>query len=208
MFIGRDMTYKQLIDNLKTLRSEQEQVDYLFEFLLSNGEYDYLYLEIEKFKKLDVNTFADFYDEDLYEQALKELQKKTTISKELRYYFETEQWESRTHGEKDTQFKDEILVKGVCNDYSNFIVKVLTEIGIDCVRCEGRTPLMHAWNIITIGNNPLHYDITYAMYARDKRSKDTKPQDWLGISTEQLQKLQPDRIIIMPHRNEDGFIKE
>ena len=67
---------------------------------------------------------------------------------------------------------------------------------------------MHAWNIITIGNNPLHYDITYAMYARDKRSKDTNPKDWLGISTEQLQKLQPDRIIIMPHRNEDGFIKE
>ena len=103
------MNYKQLIDNLKTMRSEQEQVDYLFEFLLSNGEYDYLYSEIEKLKKLDVNTFADFYDEDLYKQALKELQKKTTISKELIYYFETKQWESRTHGEKDTQFKDEIF---------------------------------------------------------------------------------------------------
>ena len=201
------MNYKQLIEKLKGMYSKQEQVDYLFEFLLNNAEYDYLYLEIERLKKLDVNTFADFYDEDLYEQALKELQKRTTISKELRYYFETKQWESRTHGEKDTQFKDEILVKGVCNDYSNFIVKVLTEIGVDCVRCEGRTPLMHAWNIITIGNNSLHYDITYAMYARDKRDSTTTPKDWLGIPIEQLQKLHPERTITSPQKDENNFIK-
>ena len=52
------MNYKQLIEKLKTIRTEQEQVNYLFEFLLSNGEYDYLYLEIERLKKLDVNTFT------------------------------------------------------------------------------------------------------------------------------------------------------
>lgn len=49
----------------------------------------------------------------------------------------------------------------------------------------------------------MHYDITYAMYARDERSKDTKPQDWLGISTEQLQKLQPDRTINSPQTSEN-----
>lgn len=69
------MNYKQLIEKLKTIRTEQEQVNYLFEFLLSNGEYDYLYLEIERLKKLDVNTFADLYDEDLQEQAFKTLEK-------------------------------------------------------------------------------------------------------------------------------------
>lgn len=53
------MNYKQLIEKLKTIRTEQEQVNYLFEFLLSNGEYDYLYLEIERLKKLDVNTFTN-----------------------------------------------------------------------------------------------------------------------------------------------------
>ena len=201
------MNYKELIKKLKRMSSEQEQVDYLFEFLLSNGEYDYLYLEIERLKKLDVNTFADLYDEDLQEQALKELQKKTSISKELRYYFATKQWERRSRGELDTQFKDDILVKGVCNDYSNFIRRVLTEIGIDCERCEGKTPLNHAWNIITIGNNPLHYDITYAMYARDKKSGGTKPNDWLGISTEQLQKLQPDRTITTPRKDENSLEK-
>ena len=52
------MKYKQLIEKLKTIRTEQEQVNYLFEFLLPNGEYDYLYLEIERLKKLDVNTFT------------------------------------------------------------------------------------------------------------------------------------------------------
>ena len=36
------MNYKQLIDKLKTISSEQEQVDYLFKFLLDNAEYDYL----------------------------------------------------------------------------------------------------------------------------------------------------------------------
>lgn len=40
IFIGRDMTYKQLIDKLKTMGSEQEQVEYLFNFLLQIGEYD------------------------------------------------------------------------------------------------------------------------------------------------------------------------
>ena len=197
------MNYKQLIEKLKTISTEQDQVNYLFEFLLSNGEYDYLYLEIERLKKLDVNTFADLYDEDLQEQAFKILEKKTSISKELKYYFATKQWEKRSRGELDTRFKDEILVKGVCNDYSNFIKRVLTDIGIDCDRCEGKTPLNHAWNIITIGNNPLHYDITYAMYARDKKCNDTKPQDWLGISTEQLQKLQPDRTINSPQASEN-----
>lgn len=69
------MNYKQLIEKLKTIRTEQEQVNYLFEFLLSNGEYDYLYLKIERLKKLDVNTFADLYDENLQEQAFKTLEK-------------------------------------------------------------------------------------------------------------------------------------
>ena len=86
------MNYKQLIEKLKTIRTEQEQVNYLFEFLLSNGEYDYLYLEIERLKKLDVNAFADLYDEDLQEQAFKILEKKTSISKELKYYFATKQY--------------------------------------------------------------------------------------------------------------------
>ena len=201
------MNYKQLIDKLKTISSEQEQVDYLFKFLLDNAEYDYLYLEIERLKKLDVNTFADLYDDDLKEQAFKILEKKTTISRELKRYFDTKQWESRSHGEKDIQFKDEILIKGVCNDYTNFIIKVLTEIGINCERCEGKTPLNHAWNIITIGNNPLHYDITYAIYARDRRNKDTNPKDWLGITTQSLMKLHPDRIIITSPKNEHNIVK-
>ena len=67
-------------------------MNYLFEFLLSNGEYDYLYLEIERLKKLDVNTFTDLYDEDLQEQAFKILEKKTSISKELKCYFATKQY--------------------------------------------------------------------------------------------------------------------
>jgi len=201
------MTYKQLIDKLKTMNNQQEQVDYLFEFLLVNAEYDYLYLEIEKLKKLDVNTFADLYDEDLQEQAFKILENKTTISKELKRYFKTKQWELRSNGEKDIQFKDGILIKGVCIDYVNFIVKVLTEIGVNCESCLGKTPLNHAWNIITIGKNTLHYDITYAIYARDKKDTVTQPKDWLGINTRLLLKLHPDRVIIEPSKNENNVVK-
>ncbi|MBP3619902.1 MAG: hypothetical protein J6J24_04505 [Clostridia bacterium] len=190
------MNYKELIEKIKTISRKQEQVGFLFKFLLETGEYDYLCLEIEKLKKLDVNTFADLYDEDLQEQAFKLLEKKTSISKELKEYFATKQWEKRSRGEQDTQFKDGILVKGVCNDYSNFIKRVLTEIGIDCERCAGKTPLNHAWNIISIENNPLHYDITYAMYARDKKIDKSNPTDWFGITTEQLQRLQPERTIL------------
>ena len=202
------MNYNQLIEKLKSIDNQKEQVAYLFDFLLKIGEYDYLYLEIEKLKKLDVNTFADLYDEDLCDKAMAELQKKTLISKELKKYFATKQWESRSRGELDAQFKDEILVKGVCNDYTNFILKVLTEIGIDCERYEGKTPLNHAWNLIRINNLPLHYDITYAMYARDGKNNETKPQDWLGISTEQLLKIQPNRTIITPQSSENNFIRE
>ena len=200
------MDYQQMIQTLKGLDNNEAQINFLFSYLLQNCEYDYLYLEIEKLKKLDVNTFADLYDEDLFEQALQKLKKETAISNELEHYFKTHQWERRSYGELDLQFKDGIITKGVCKDYTNFILKVLTEIGIECKICAGKTPLNHIWLIITTYNNTLHYDITYAMYARDKKSKNSTPKDWLGISTKRLLELQPNRIITTPQNGDDGFI--
>ena len=45
------------------------------------------------------------------------------------------------------------------------------------------------------------------MQCMQEISNDTKPQDWLGISTEQLQKLQPDRTITTPRKDENSLEK-
>ena len=193
------MKYNELIAKLKCIKNKKEQIEWLFQQLLTNCQYDYLYLEIEKIKRIAIQADINLNDlevEETREETLKTLAEKTALSEDFVKYVRNREWETRSQGEKDLQFEQGILVKGVCNDYTNFINKVLTEVGIESKRCVGKTPLNHAWNIISIENNPLHYDITYAMYARDKKIDKSNPTDWLGITTEQLQRLQPERTIL------------
>ena len=52
------MTYNELLNHLKSLSSKQQQIDYLFSYLLNTVKYDYPTLEICKFD----NNLLDFID--------------------------------------------------------------------------------------------------------------------------------------------------
>jgi hypothetical protein len=87
-----------------------------------------------------------------------------------------------------------LLKKGVCANYASFINQVCAELDIPAVELDGVTAIgQHVWNII----DGKHYDITYAMYIRDgkSRNENINPNDWLGCTDEQLFKLQPIRKI-------------
>ena len=209
-----EFSYENLIQNLQSITREtpeetrKAQVESLFNFLLKHGEYDYLYLEIERIKRITLHSttysIIDIERDETREAALEFIQNEISssnlfpnykeLSEEFIDYAKNKEWESRTGGEKDTKYKNDILIKGVCLDYSKFIKKVLDEIGISCDICFGNTPLRHAWNIITPNNTPLHYDITYAMYSRDDKLQ-TNPQEWLGLTKEELLNLAPNRKI-------------
>jgi hypothetical protein len=91
------------------------------------------------------------------------------------------------------KYKDGLIVKGVCADYSIFIHDTLKKLGIDSHIAEGYTPVCHVWNKV----GDLNYDITYAIFMRDHYdSWDTRAThcDFLGASDDTLQRVHPVRV--------------
>ena len=92
-------------------------------------------------------------------------------------------------------YENGIIKKGVCADFSKFIKKVCDDLNIECYIIQGTTPISHVWNLIDVGDGFKHYDLTYAIYSRDKfknwGSVDTN--DWFGITTEKLLEMHPTR---------------
>jgi len=95
------------------------------------------------------------------------------------------------------EYKDGILIKGICADFSQFINKVCDELNIDSFEVNGETPVLHAWNAIDVGDGYRHYDLTYALYSRDGNEtwKNTDPNKWFGVSTDQLFEIHHNRKI-------------
>lgn len=94
-------------------------------------------------------------------------------------------------------YKDEIITKGVCANFSEFVKKVCDQLEIPCLKIKGRTSVGHVWNAINIDGSFKHYDLTYAIFARDHFNgwEKTTPSDWFEITAEKLLELQPNRII-------------
>ena len=92
-------------------------------------------------------------------------------------------------------YKDGIITKGVCADFSEFIKRVCDDLHISCHRIEGTTPIAHVWNLIDAGNGLKHYDLTYAIYDRDNGAGNINASKWLGKTTEELLAIHPTRKI-------------
>lgn len=211
------MNYEELIKNLKTISNKQEQVDYLFDYLLNVFEYDYIYLELVHLMKIDHDNpeffkylcYTNLFDDETREDTIKLFNQKTTISENMLNFLRSGEWKSRSISGKEIKYLNDILIKGVCEDFSLFIKKVLNKVGVDCVVQHGKTPYSHAWNVIRINDEWLNYDITYAIYSRDEYkgwNEKTEPQDWLGITDEQLLALHPTRVINPPKNNVENNI--
>lgn len=197
------MNYEELLNNLKSVQSKEQQIEALFQFLLESLEYDYLYLEMSRLKKCaNENSleFSDLYDEELVDEILNKFSKYLTIPNYVVEFFKNKEFEKLRPGfiTDSPIFENEIIKKGVCLNFSNFIKKVCDELEINCEIQKGATPFAHAWNKIQINNQWLNFDVTYAIYSRDKYNgwgERSKPQDWFGITDEELLKLHPERTI-------------
>ena len=197
------MSYEELINELKKINNKEQQIEYLFDYLLKNLEYDYLYLELCKLIKCDKDNnvcFSDLYEEDLLEETLLNFSKYVDIPEHVKSYFRNKEYENCPPGQRTNSpiYENDIIKKGVCLHFSKFIKKVCDDLGIDCYVQMGRTPFAHAWNKIQLENQWLNYDVTYAIYSRDKYNdwnEKSNPQDWFAVSDEELTKLHPEREI-------------
>lgn len=95
-------------------------------------------------------------------------------------------------------YDENILKRGVCDQISKFFKQVCDDAGVRCKLMLGNTGLGHAWNMARVGGQDLHYDCTYAIFSKDKHEgwdEKTTPSDWLGITTDKLKELHPERTI-------------
>lgn len=102
------------------------------------------------------------------------------------------------------EYEDGIIIKGVCTDFSEFTKKICDELNIPCDTVTGTTPISHVWNLINTGDGFKHYDLTYAIYARDEFDGWGKidPNNFLGVTTEKLLEMHPNRTIDSIHTSE------
>lgn len=100
-------------------------------------------------------------------------------------------------------YKNGIIKKGVCADYSEFIHKICEELNIKCNVIQGTTPVSHVWNLIDVGDGFKHYDLTYAIFSRDNYNNwnSTNTNDWFGITTDRLLEMHPTRKIDASYLN-------
>lgn len=231
------MTYNELINHLKTINGEQQQVEYLFSYMLQSAQYDYPTLEICKFD----NSLLDYVDEHFNPEIMEDRQKAIQLVKSEGYSNEfilrilenygegfivparpemvimgklnkaiPEHISYRTFASAKNmakplvEYEDGIIIKGVCADFSEFTKKICDELNIPCDTVTGTTPISHVWNLINIGDGFKHYDLTYAIYARDEFDGWGKvnPNDFLGVTTEKLLEIQPNRTIDSIHISE------
>lgn len=231
------MTYNELINHLKTINGKQQQIEYLFSYMLHSVQYDYPTLEICKFD----NSLLDYIDEHFNSENLEDRRKAIQLVKSEGYSDEfilrilenygdsfivparpemvimgklnkaiPEHTSYRTFASAKNmarplvEYENGIIIKGVCADFSEFIKKTCDELNVPCDTITGTTPISHVWNLINTGDGFKHYDLTYAIYARDEFDGWDKanPNDFLGITTEKLLELHPNRTIDSIHTSE------
>ena len=224
------MTYDELIKHLKTISDKQQQIEYLFKYMLQSVQYDYPTLEICKFD----NSLLDYIDTHYNPEIAEDRQKVIQLIKSKGYSNEfilrilenygksfivparpemvimgklnkaiPEHTDYRTFASAKNmakplvEYKNGFIIKGVCADFSEFIKNICDELNIPCNIVNGATPISHVWNLINVGDGFKHYDLTYAIYARDEFNGWGKvnPSNFLGVTTKKLLEMHPSRTI-------------
>lgn len=65
------------------------------------------------------------------------------------------------------EIKKGILVKGVCQDFAEYLTQILTMLGIESHTVVGTNELGHAWNLIRIGEEYKMIDLNTEIFIRD-----------------------------------------
>lgn len=96
------------------------------------------------------------------------------------------------------EFKDGLITNGVCEDYTNFLVPLLQDIGIEAHNIGGISELGHAWVIVCVDGNYKSIDLTRAVFIRDGFKgipKTQTSQDWLYTDVSKIFEMQSTRSI-------------
>ena len=97
-----------------------------------------------------------------------------------------------------SKIENGILKIGVCEDYADYIQKLLQEVGIEAVRIDGISELNHSWVGAIIDGKLKSIDLTRAIFIRDKAKnipKEQKSSDWLLSDFEDIFMMQKTRTI-------------
>ena len=216
--------YFQLVDHLKQLPTQKQQLDTIIQYCINNVQIDYVMIEhineiiTLKFAKY-VDTLFPNINEKLRNKAIAFIRNSTNISddywKRIKDFylhptideFGNQVFPTLTESllsiSADHRQFNGLLTKGSSVHIVNFVKHLCDDIGIKCLIINGISSgrMHHFWLNICIDNIELFYDITYALYVRDnfcEIGKQYTLQDWLGITPKQLYKNQPSRTIISP----------
>ena len=96
-----------------------------------------------------------------------------------------------------TRMENGLLKNAVCMQYAPFIKKYCDYFKIPCEEVRGKGTVAHAWAIIRLGDEIIHFDPTNMAFERDGygAQREGKPEDWLGTSIEKMFEMQPGREI-------------
>ena len=97
------------------------------------------------------------------------------------------------------EFKNGLITKGVCADYTEYLVPLLKKVGIEAHSAKGISELPHAWIIVKDGEKYKSVDLTRAVIIRDGFKgipSEQTSEDWLYTNLKNMFKMQKTRKII------------
>ena len=96
------------------------------------------------------------------------------------------------------EFSNGLITNGVCADYTEFLVPLLQEAGIEAHSVGGTSEFSHAWVIVKDGEKYKSIDLTRAVFIRDGAigiPEGQTSEDWLYSDLEDMFKMQQTRSI-------------
>lgn len=214
----------ELVNHIKQVSTQQEQLNTIIQYFLENVQFDYVMVEhASKIASVGLTKYIDRMfpniNDTFREKALAYLRNCTNISntywERVRKLYltpcvdenEDEKYISLTEAltsiQPDYRETNGLLLKGTTEHIVNFAKKLCDDVGIKCLIVKGFSSKgnEHCWLNICIDNKELFYDIAYCIYIRDNFcgvSSRYSISDWLGMSPKKLYKNQPTRTITYP----------
>ncbi len=106
------------------------------------------------------------------------------------------------------EFNNGLIINGVCEDYTDYLVPLLKKAGIEAYGVDGTSELGHAWIIVKDGEKYKSVDLTRAVFIRDGFlgiPPEQTSEDWLYSDLKDIFNMQNTRSItgidkkVLPH---------
>ena len=217
IYFANHVTYNyDQLQVVKLLRGEEPQLRSIQEFLYNNQGVATPEFKEELIKKLD-EAFMELEGRPLSERNREEwfkdygkvvhheaIEASTFISKKTKrvmtmpYQPAHDEVKRLTVDCYEPKYENGLLVDGVCSDYSTWVIKLLTDLNIPCLRMIGKGTTGHSWVMVYLSdkNEWVNFDMTMVRFYLDDWTRDYgKPTEWVTASTEEMFNNQPNRTI-------------